>query len=135
LHTTLSPTSIPTDYSPSAFHSNFTRNATIITDDFAHGFSLLAFYSSLTRNATIITNDFVQWLSLSAFYRGWWKWHNHRRLGRRNPVCRHLLAVYNHRQVHRRTVWILKGGALNASLTACSFWQNYRRTAKNMEGN
>jgi len=135
LHTTLSLTSIPTNYSLSAFHSSFTGNATIITDDFAHGFNPLAFYSGLIRNATIITNDFVHGLSPSTFYRGWWKWHNHRRLGRWNPVCGHLSAVHNHQQVHRRTVQILKGGALNASLIACSFRQNYRRTAKNMEGN
>jgi hypothetical protein len=106
-----SPTTLRSDYSPSAFHS------------------------SLTGNATIITDDFVDGLSQSAFYRGWWKWHNHRRLCRWNPVHQHWSAVHDHWQVHRRTVRIPKGKALNASLIACRCRRNYRRTAKNMEGN
>jgi hypothetical protein len=108
-----SPTTLRTDYSPSAFHSNLTGNATIITDDFADrlrpsafynslignatiitddfadGFNPSAFHSSLIGNATIITDDFANGLSPSAFYRGWWKWHNHRRLYRQNPVRQH----------------------------------------------
>ena len=93
-------------------------------------YSLSAFHSSLTGNATIITDDFANGLSPSAFYRGWWKWHNHRRICRRNPVRQHWSAVHNHRQVHWWTVRISKGEALNASLIAC----RCRRTAKNMEG-
>jgi hypothetical protein len=77
----------------------------------------------------------VDGLSQSAFYRGWWKWHNHRRLCRWNPVHQHWSAVHDHWQVHRRTVRIPKGKALNASLIACRCRRNYRRTAKNMEGN
>jgi len=40
-----------------------------------------------------------------------------------------------YRQIHRWTVRISKGSALNASLTVSRYRRNYRRTTKNMEGN
>jgi hypothetical protein len=111
------PTSIPTDSSPSAFHREFKNN--------------------------------------------YLKCHNHRCLYRRNNVHRHftesskiitwnatitdvqtdrctsvgkLSAGQCYWQNYRRTVWIPKGGDLNASLTAPACRWNYRQTTKNMEG-
>jgi hypothetical protein len=110
----LSPTSKPTDKLPSAFHSELKNNClkchyhrrlyrrTNFRRHFTESWKIINWNVTIT---DIHTDGFqtVGMLSVGHYYR----------------------------QHHRRTVWIPKSGALNASLTV-SFC---RRTAKNMEGN
>jgi hypothetical protein len=71
------------------------------------------FHSSVPGNATTITDDFAdEYQSVGI-----------------------VSASHNYWQNHRQTVRIPKHWALNASLTTCICRRNYRRTAKNMEGN
>jgi len=83
-----SPTTLRTDSSPSAFHSNVPGNATTITDTFADGYQSVG----VPGNTTTITDDFADAYQSVGI----------------------VSACHNYRQNHRRTVRISKGGALNA---------------------
>jgi hypothetical protein len=136
-------TNLPTTQNPSAFHRELKNNYWK-----CHNHrrpcrrNMSAFHRELKNN--------------------YWKCHNHRQTFRRPELRRHfteswkiitgnatitdecsdgfqsigmLSAGQYYRPNHRRTVWIPKGSALNASLTASFCQRNYRRTAKNIEGN
>jgi hypothetical protein len=124
-----SPTSIPTDYSPSAFHRHLhwkmPQSPTTLRTDYSHStLHKELHWKCHTQSPTTLQTDSVcrhltetfprnathnhRWLCGRITFVG--ILHNHQRLCRRITGRQHLSAVHNYWQIHRRTVRIPKGG-------------------------